>query len=528
MIRDPITRPFHCLQKLANASDDHDRFAFHTLTGFQFWRNVYNLLQTLDVGSKLLWSSVSVVDSAIQQAHTRDFLVHTMDYVPLVAELILRSSAKCTVTQKMQIHQVFDNLCTDYCSASDQPVFFNIVRHLVKTLYAHQAPHDRPLAVHSMSALISLCHHNACVLLHFRHQVQVAELCDALSGLPVLGARMQILMTRTSGGSGDEIDAHMPNMLYMVGSQLAEVSRTNCATAITHLTRLIDDMCAHRDARQQSGAADEPLLPPDLVNAFGSLLQSAQQSVSAAADPPSIGQLNLLDALLRLCSAVVRLAASSIGAHYNSFTNLAIDVLELSGEAPVSHTLAGTAIDTIRCIVLHAPSVASLFSEKLLSLLRDRLDETSKTAVAPVAVCPQFVALFRLLDCCLDKVPATAVDLIAPDIFDRLWQPLVEHQVNPFALVAGQLLVFVQSLHLLLRCSRLEPDNGQRADVLRQLFARTPLHYVIAVASQSADRGEFVCERKFIVEKCSSLNSSHISRHATFSIRSGQKHLLSR
>lgn len=428
-----------------------------------------------------------MVGTAIQQTHTRDFLVHTMDYVPLVAELILRCKAKCTAAQKLQLHSVLDVLCAEYCSASDQPVFFNIVRHLVKTLYAHPTSNEHALAVLCMSTLISLCDRNVCVLPHLRHQVRLAELTAALTDLPVLVARMQFLLTRTSGGSRDEIDAHLPNLVYMVQSQLTDVSRSNDAAAIVHLTRLINDMCAHRDARQSGG--DNAPLPPDLSDGFAIVLQSAQTVVAEASPAATIRQLNVLDALLRLCIATVRLAAASVGVHYNHFSNLTMDVLALSANKPVPQVLTSTAFDTLACIVLTAPSVASLFCEKLLALLRDRLEVANHAAVAPVAECSQFVALFGLLDTCLDKVPATAVDLIAPDQFNDLWQPLVEYQVNPFALVAGQVHMLVQSLHLLLRCSHLDPDNGQRAEMLRLLFAKKPLHYVIAVASQSPNRG---------------------------------------
>lgn len=442
--------------------------------------------------------------------------------MPLVAQLVaIRCTSKrTTLEHRLRLLHILDAMCAtaDYCNADHHPVFDALVQHLLASLLAQEtqrshnaavSPADRSIVALSLSVLINLCVRNATTRQLVLRQVRASQISSILNAEPVLGARFHLLLVRAgSDGCGarrTELAAFLPDAVRQVRKQMVTMEATADVLTIEQLTCLIDDICALKrkasgDDADNAGSdgADDTTEHDTIADAFENVLQTLGKSINASAashrtDESNYATLSRIDALLRLCSACVRLDAAALCASYNQSTNLTFSVIGLNDATTRAHLpVVATAIDTLHTIVQNVPSVASVFGDKLIALLRERLDECrSRTPTALLDNWPQLMAVFRLLETCLNKVPATGVDLIGADEFDALWRPIVDRQLNPYTLSGGALAVLVRSVYLLVLCSDSDAGNGQRSEVLRKLFVMRPVQFVLALASQSTDGGKF-------------------------------------
>lgn len=461
------------------AADDA-ALPYQTPTALTFWSNVCQLLSTREPSSDLFWTAVSIFEHAIKWAQLRRFLVHTMHTVPLLAELILRCT-KSPATQQHRLLLVLDRLCAEeYRNAGDGPVFFPLVRQLLKFLHAQTI--DMKAAELALSVLASLCDRNASVLMHLLHQEQPGSLATAMQELPVQSARMHIVLTRhtstVTGKVGAKISDSLPNVMKCMCTQMQQITSTKDTHSIQHLRLLADDLYKALGKRR---ANDE--LTADVVHSFNIVLPGVLQLQSTCTT--SSADYDRLDALLQLCSSIVQLTGPALGVHYNELTNLIIAHLEgMNTQSPIAAISTATAFDVLRTIVTNGPSVASVFSGPLLGLLRQRLEDLQVTSAGDTLAS---VALLRLIDACVDAVPTTVADLIAADAFSMLWKPLEEHRITPYRLDASELQAYVLALYVMHRCSVFEPENEARSEALRQLLSKRPVLCLLMLASRSTE-----------------------------------------
>lgn len=202
-----------------------------------------------------------------------------------------------------------------------------------------------------------------------------------LKDYDVLGLRMNLILNQNTNKEDNVLVGHQPNIFIMISAKLFESVKTSNIKDIGYLTSLLHDFydsCVTKQKLDMEALHNN--IQPAIEQVIN-LLHTTAHAVPCAL-PVVECLFGLIDALLLISSAYFCVAYAPLniciifvlkcvhiftGRSFANFHDLLMNAAIKMIDEQQQHHTSVVAINTIRAVITHAPTVASVFCDHLIA-----------------------------------------------------------------------------------------------------------------------------------------------------------------
>ncbi|XP_037040207.1 uncharacterized protein LOC119077133 [Bradysia coprophila] len=175
-----------------------EQFAIHNvadnLSIVEFFRKLNEILLTDEVNCDYHWTVFKVIDIAINNSETRQYLVDTVRIISGIASYAVKGSSSLIEEKQIQVWKLVDRITTGMAVVTEEPHLSNLIDHLVTSV--KRTDLNQEIKMLQVSILTNLCFKNEIAVACLLRFTKSRDLLQAIEGYKVYWGKMSMALAR--------------------------------------------------------------------------------------------------------------------------------------------------------------------------------------------------------------------------------------------------------------------------------------------------------------------------------------------